>query len=78
MQFEIYKLALESSFTVRQFDLPNINFNAKFLIKLLDPSSLWFPPPILTKLTLDEIEQGVENGNLQNIFYHIPCRYTSR
>ena len=64
MGFEIYKLALEVSFTVRQFYLPNINFNAKCLIELLDPSSLWFSPPILTKFTLDEIEQEVENENL--------------
>ena len=28
------------------------NFNAKCVIELLDPSSLWFPPPILTKFTL--------------------------
>ena len=70
---EIFKLACDGNLKTRKYAFPHLNKNADSLIDLLDPLTIWYPPPILSRITILQLEERVVAGSVQSLFKGIPC-----
>jgi len=70
---EILAVSREEAQSTRKFILPSVNENANTLIEMLDVSSIWHSPPLLSHLTLDEITSAVNAGSINTFIEGIPC-----
>ena len=69
----IFLLSREGFQPKRKFSLPCINSNAENLIGLLDPTSEWHSPPLLSQFSSSEIEWHANNGSVKSLICGIPC-----
>jgi len=71
--FKLYEVASESCPLIRKFTLPKVNFDAETLLELLDPCSLWSPPPALCGFSTNEVRENSHTNALFDFCNSFPC-----